>query len=53
VQRVEEGGVSVQPRFDRAVAFRAQASMESTPVSAGDVEVNASVSVVYRLLAAQ
>jgi hypothetical protein len=50
VQRVEEGGVSIQtPRFERAaMSFRADASA-STPVSAGEVEVNASVTVVYRL----
>lgn len=50
VQRVEEGGVSIQtPHFERATMALRSAASAPTPVSAGDVEVNASVTVVYRL----
>jgi uncharacterized protein YggE len=48
VHEVEEGGVSIRPpAFGGAMMMRAEAA--STPVSPGEVSVNASVTVRYRL----
>jgi uncharacterized protein YggE len=47
---VAEGGVSVQPPpYPRFAAMRMESSMADTPVSAGQVEVQASVTLRYRI----
>jgi uncharacterized protein YggE len=55
VLEVSEGGVSVTPRMefgDVMMATRAQAAAPPTPVSPGEVQVNASVSIRYQIGAA-
>jgi hypothetical protein len=49
VIEVTEGGASVQPRRLQVASLAMRAGDAGTPVSAGDVEVTASVSVVFAL----
>jgi uncharacterized protein YggE len=49
VQEVSEGGVSIVPRFASAEAFEVRAAATPTPVSPGQLDVNASVTLRYRI----
>ena len=50
VIEISEGGVNVVPRFEPAFASRAMAaSAPETPVSPGQIEVRASVTIRYRV----
>jgi uncharacterized protein YggE len=49
VLEVSEGGVSVVDRFEPAMASRALAAVAETPVSPGQIEVRASVTIRYRI----
>lgn len=50
VMEVSEGGVSVMPRANFAMPMMARAEMAPTPVSPGQIEVHASVTIRYRIL---
>jgi len=51
VLEVSEGGVSVVDRFEPALAGRVMAAASETPVSPGQIEVRASVTIRYRISA--
>jgi uncharacterized protein YggE len=46
---VSEGGVSIMPRSEGFVGLQGQAARVDTPVSPGQLDVHASVSVKYRI----
>lgn len=49
VIEASEGGVSVSPRIESMVSARAAAQVVETPVSPGQLEIHASVTIRYRI----
>jgi hypothetical protein len=49
VIEASEGGVSVSPRIESMVSARAAAQAVETPVSPGQLEIHASVTIRYRI----